>query len=483
MSRTDGASAAVAERPGQSYYVPGVRIHMLADTIQPQGETGEPLSSDVLGDLVRAEVTRVNTGASQYSLTFNNWFLATGSDRPHHTDTPGRGATREAIDMTVVAGTGEPKNVPFWPRFKYNDFALLQFGKRLRIDMRYVPEPTAKLQTAGEEDGESSWTPMVAGAITDVGFTFASSQGAQLTVSGEDDLGPLKDKQEKRVPMNRRAELSIVRQALDAAGYTVSLAPPLVDYERFVTDDGQGIHEALAAGQSPLEFIQKLAERLDFEVFLEFAELTPSAPLLFHFEPYRGRAVPNEKLRGIFRLDRERNLLDFNPTIKVVDQYSAVEVKGRHRDPLLAREVKGAATHTILSDELHRDKALDGALKSGPEVRHRFFGQRENRFTIQNQSNLDEVRADWFAKAVIRKKARELFTIEATTLGVPRIRPGSHVEIRGMRAPFDGFYYITKTVHTFGVDGYRTKITASRPGMELAPYGPTDEDRKKGGLV
>jgi len=145
-------------------------------------------------------------------------------------------------------------------------------------------------------------------------------------------------------------------------------------------------------------------------------------------------------------------------------------VKGRHRDPLLAKEVTGKATHTILSDELHVDPGLDGTLKSGPEVREQFFNGRANKFTAPNGSNLDEVRADWAAKAIIRKKGRELFTIDATTIGVPRIRPGNHVEIRGMRAPFDGFYYITKTVHTFGSDGYRTKITAARPGMELSPY-------------
>src|SRR5207253_7616545 len=136
-----------------------------------------------------------------------------------------------------------------------------------------------------------------------------------------------------------------------------------------------------------------------------------------------------------------------------------VAVKGRHRDPLLAKEVNGKATHTILGDELHVDPALDGTVKSGPEVREQFFGGRANKFTAPNGSNLDEVRADWAAKAIIRKKARELFTIDATTVGVPRIRPGNHVEIRGMRPPFDGFYYITRTVHTFGTDGYRTKIT------------------------
>ena len=39
-----------------------------------------------------------------------------------------------------------------------------------------------------------------------------------------------------------------------------------------------------------------------------------------------------------------------------------------------------------------------------------------------------------------------------------------------MRPPFDGYYYVTQTVTTFGSDGLRTRLTACRPGMELPPY-------------
>jgi hypothetical protein len=39
-----------------------------------------------------------------------------------------------------------------------------------------------------------------------------------------------------------------------------------------------------------------------------------------------------------------------------------------------------------------------------------------------------------------------------------------------MRPPFDGFYYVTKTTHTYGADGMRTKFSARRPGMVLPPY-------------
>jgi hypothetical protein len=263
------------------------------------------------------------------------------------------------------------------------------------------------------------------------------------------------------------------------------MASPKVDYPQFVTDDAHGIQEAVQAGQSWLDLINKLAERLDFEVFAEFTERAGSQmpfppPLEFHFEPYRGRAPFDPLQRALYRLDRERNLLDFSPTIKVGDQYSVAEVRGRHRDPLLANEVLGTATHEIVNDELQSDPALDGPLQTGPQVRGFFFPGRESRFSVPNQTNIDQTRADANAEAVIRKKARELFSIEVTAVGDSRMRPGRYVEIRGMRPPFDGFYYITKAVHSYGTDGLRTKLSACRPGMELPNGGRFFEPRQAG---
>jgi uncharacterized protein len=450
-------AAAGPHRHGTRFFAPEVRVSKLSPTLKDAGEVGQELAPDVLGDLMRAEVSRVNSGISTYTLTFNNWLLTAAEGRGEQGNDAGKGTQAEL----------EAKGKVPWPRFKYNDLAVLRFGDRLRIDMRYVPESAGAAPDGGHT--RLDWTPMVSGPITDIQFSFAGGQGAQLTVSGEDDLSALKDKVEKWVPTKGRpAELSTVKQALKQANFPLApSAHPLVDYPEFVTQDGHGVQETLA-GQSVLEFITKLAERLDFEVFLEFANTNdPASPLGFHFEPYRGRAKPIEELRSVFRLDRERNLLDFNPTIKVGDQYSTVVVKGRHRDPLQAREVKGEGGPADISDELHIDDKVDEPLASGPQVRAAFFGKRENKYVLPNQPNLDDERASWAAKAVLRKKARELFNIEATTVGVPLLRPGHHVEIRGMRVPFDGYYYVTKTIHTFGADGYRTKISASRPGMQL----------------
>ena len=442
---TGVAPAPIARRPGQFYFTPGVRIRRLGDTLQTSGEAGSDLPGHVMADLLSAQVTLVNTGLSTYTLTFNNTVLTTARDR---------------------AELGGAAAGP-WPRYKYNDFDLLRFGYRLRVDFRYWPDAPedADRKTAASQ----AWVPMVSGPITDMRFTFVENEGARLVVTGEDDLQPLKEKSERRVPFNRLGELSMVKKALGQTGFAGGrIASPLVDYPSFAESDDQGLNDALQAGQSYLEFIQKLADRLDFEVFLEFSDLgDPDSALEFHFEPYRGRSKPEAS--DLYTLERDKNLIAFTPTLSVAGQYTDVEVRGRHRDPQEPTEVLGKATVAALDEELHTG-SQDKRLATASAVREFFFRGRKNKAGPPNVPNLDQARADWMALGLLRKKARELLTVSGTTVGLPRLRPGRHIEIRGMQAPFDGFYYLTRTVHSYDAKGLLTQFTASRPGMALPPY-------------
>src|SRR5581483_6741568 len=77
----------------------------------------------------------------------------------------------------------------------------------------------------------------------------------------------------------------------------------------------------------------------------------------------------------------------------------------------------------------------------------------------------------------MRRQARQSFTIDAETLGSPRLRPGKWVEIRGLGPPFDGFFYVTRAIHTLNEQGYRTRISGERAGMPIppAPAGSTSQ--------
>lgn len=445
------STAPVAARPGTTYFAPQARIRRLSSTLQAAPEAGEELPV-LAADVLHISVTRVHSGTSQYSLTLNNWFDDLPQRRP--------------------AGNGQRSRVepqengrPVWPRFKYNTLQSLRFGDRLRIDMRYCGELPGSLDRAAL--GAHAWVPMIAGPVTDMRFTFAEAEGSRVTISGEDDLSRLKDKSQGKAEFSRLSERSIVERVLHRCSYPLPMAAPLLEWPPFAVDDSRGLSETLQGGQSALDFLNKLADRLDFEVFVEFdrfdIESDPAA-VTFHFEPARSLVHPDSMPGNTFLLQRERQLIDFTPTIKVIDQYSEIVVKGRHRDRNRPERVEQLAGSDAVQPELHT-AAGDPPLLSGPAIRAEFFPNRPNRAEIPNQSNVDSERAQRLADALIRRKARELLTIEATTIGLPRLRPGQHVEIRGFRAPFDGFYYVTKTIHTYGADGFRTRIFARRPGM------------------
>ena len=451
---TGVAVAPVARQPGRFYFAPGIRIRKLGRTLQAGGEAGSDLPGHIMADLVSAEVTLVNTGLSTYTLTLNNTILTTPHDRAD--------AATSDDDGGSSGSAAQP-----WPRYKYNAFDLLTFGDRLRIDLRYWPD--APEDEDPKQRASQDWVPMVCGPITDMRFTFAA-EGARIVVSGEDDLQPLKDKAPRRMPMSQLGEVAMVRRVLSEAGYPITeIADPRVPYPSFADESSNGLNAVLQKDQSFYDFIQSLCDRLDFEMFLEFEDMgNADSAVEFHFEPYRGRSTPDSN--DLYTLERDRNLIAFTPTLSVAGQFTDVEVRGRHRDPQQPIEVRGTAAVDELADELHIDPAQDGDLATAREVRRFFFPNQKNPKGPTNVSNLDQTRADWYALGVLRKKARELMAVSATSIGLPRLRPGRHVEIRGMRAPFDGYYYITRTVHSFNSKGLQTQFDASRPGMELPPY-------------
>jgi hypothetical protein len=443
-----------------TYFVQGFRVTKLPPIVNDTSQPGTQLPDGIIGDVVQAEVTRVCTGASQYSFTLNNYIAAPlGSV----------GATSNA-PASLVGG-----NQPSWPPYKYNDFSLIAFGDRLRIDMQDYRDPSTerKLHNTAATF-ENQWVPMVAGPVTDMKFEFSSGSGARLTVSGEDDLSELKDHLGTRKPLGPAPEMQLVQTVLGLAGYPLQPVAPQVQLPGFATSGTPGVTETLGDSQSYLDFLQKIADRLDCEIFLEFSDLTiATSALQLHFEPARSRITPEQSAGDVFILNRDRNIIEFSPSIKVVDQPSTATVQGRNRDRNNPGQVTGNADPSKLIDELHAYAATGApqALTSGPDVRAHFFLNRtDNPMKNANESNLDQARADTLAEAQFRRKAREFFTIDGTTIGLPRLRPGNFILITGMRPPFDGYYYVTKTVHTYGAEGMRTKFSARRPGMVMPPY-------------
>jgi hypothetical protein len=460
-----GGSAPVAARPGQTYFVPGVRVMRLGQ-LHPGSDKGDAkLIEEILPDILSVSVTRPCTGAAQFCIVLNNWYDTLPADRA-----AGFGAREGATGDTTT-----------WPRFKYNDFKVLDFAMRLRIDMRYFPDPEKTLSQT-EKDAQA-WVPMISGPITDMRFTFTDREGARLEVCGEDDLCMLKNKNPKKHDYWAVSEVNVIKDVLKNANYPLqTIAPPCKPWPTFTESTGKALAEAHFEGQSYLDYLKKFAERWDFEVFIEHVSLDdPDSGVEFHFEPCRCRCrpAPDGVLKEIYLLERGKNLVEFNPTFHVVDQYTSVTVTGHDHSWKNPAMVSGTCPDPPppeppaewkgpdpLADELHIDPAKnDEPLTSGPEWRRLKFGLNPN--TEPNQRGLDKERATVMADASYRKRARQFLKIKCVTVGLPRLRAGRYVEIRGMNPPFDGFYYVEESTHTYGNDGLRTHFTARRPG---APF-------------
>lgn len=464
-----GASP-VAARPGQTYFVPGVRIMRLSKIPHPGPDIEAEEIVELRQDIIAVSVTRPCTGAAQYCITLNNWFDSLPRDRAK-----GFGPREER-----EPGTANPA----WPRFKYNDFTVLDFGMRLRIDMRYFPDAEKTLSTTDQQ--AQGWVPMVSGPISDIRFTFSDRDGARLEVCGEDDLCLLKNKNPRKCDYWARPEKEIIEDVLRRANFPFPLAKKAIPWPQFTESTSKALAEAHFEGQSYLEYLMKFAERWDFEVFLEFVSLDdPNSGLEFHFEPCRCRTPPDKTLREVYIVERGKNLIEFNPELRVVDQWTSVTFCGHDhnwQNPAMISATTPSSPNPLppppspppspdpLADELHTDAARgDEPLVSGPEWRRRKFGL--NPHTEINQRGIDAERAQVMSDALYRRRAREFLKVGTVTVGLPRLRAGRHVEYRGMRAPFDGFYYVEKSEHTYGDDGLRTHFTARRPGM---PFRPKD---------
>jgi hypothetical protein len=397
-------------RPGTQFYAPQARL---------VSESGQPILIDgqsISPDLISARITQVNTGISQVELVLNN--------------------QRHDRNNRLV-----------WPSWKYNGLDPVSFGNRIRIDLRY---------------GSEGWTPMMLARITDVVFAFPPTAGATVTLKGEDLLSLLKAQPENDVAYSQKTEIQMVEEELRASGSGLTLAGR---NSPFSAPLASLTHEKARTYQ---QFIESMAERMDFELFVDFDNPDPmqgdgARPVKLHFEEARSR-----RLDKYVSLQWGRDIVEFKPSFKVwdvlTDAVSSGTQPGRRE-----RYSEAVTMAQALDGELHAAPGGAPAPITAAVARERAF-RAENRPEANSETiavaNLDQARGRVQAMAKLRTSARQFLTADITTIGFTRLRPGIHVELRDLYAPFDGIYYVTQAIHTLSAEmGYITRLSVRRPGM------------------
>ena len=153
-----------------------------------------------------------------------------------------------------------------FPPWKYNSLAQIKFGQRLRLDIRY---------------GGDAWHKMILARVTDLQFGFPSERRGPAHRRRRGHPEPPQDQagQGEAVP-DRKEDFIVQRRARRSKAKDLGLgftgasrsairsrarSSPWPELDAAALDHAQ-------QGDEYLQFLQGIAERMDFELFVDFTE-------------------------------------------------------------------------------------------------------------------------------------------------------------------------------------------------------------------
>lgn len=191
-----------------------------------------------------------------------------------------------------------------------------------------------------------------------------------------------------------------------------------------------------------IDFLWKRARTNGYVVLVQ--EETPEHPRRLYFGP----SLDAED-RVTYTLAWGTSLIDFKPTLTTANQFKSVTVRGWDR----ARQQPITATVDFGDPELRRLNRNLHELIVQCDPREEF---------VVDKPVYTEREAKRIARALLLDQHKRMVRATGTTVGLPRLRAGSKVEIRNIGSRLSGIYFVTETTHTLNGSGYTTRFQARR---------------------
>lgn len=306
--------------------------------------------------------------------------------------------------------------------FKYSDSKLFDLGNLVHVYMGYADD--LKL--------------MIAGIITKISPKFPESGPPTLSIHGEDNLVKLRDKKAGKgdVKYWTNKSDSEVAQAIAARNKIPIDVDPIATKRPIIVQ----------RNQDEASLLMELAARNDYDCYVHEDPKTKKDTLVFK-KPTDGRASTS---RNTYVFEWGKSLVSFTPTLTVNRQWSKVTVRGW--DPTTKSKIEYTATKADLEGK------KTGT--SGPAVVEDKLAKKEE--TVLDCPVQTQEEAKNLAIAMLRERAYEFATASGSSIGLPDMRPGDNVQIKGVGQRFSGDYYVSSCEHAIGNNGYATTFNVRR---------------------
>jgi hypothetical protein len=320
--------------------------------------------------------------------------------------------------------------------FKYSDANTFNPWQDVEVWMGYMRE------------GRDERRRMLIGEITSLVPDFPQSGPSTLTVRGLNLFHRFRTEQVTR-PFFAEKDTAVAERLIADIAESIRKRSPglrlLLDPEDANRNKAreQPIPYLLVNNQYPIVFLMERARRIGYELAIEEKPGGAGREVVFHYRP------TSDVKRTTYVLEWGKSLLSFKPKLQVANQVAEVTVRGwspRKKDKIeyTARRSDVAAEGIVSPADL---AVIEPSLAQKREV-------------VSDRPIQSDAEAKELAIKILRQVGQSLVEASGKTIGVPDLRAGVKVEIRGLGTRFSGTYVVTGTTHTIGEGGYTTDFTA-----------------------
>lgn len=361
----------------------------------------EELKRVVMQDILSVTYTDSLTNVDSFDMTVNNW-----------------DAAATTLDQTA---------------FKYSDKSTFNPWKDVELQMGYY------------RNGKSELRTMLIGEITTLSPNFPAGGASTLQVRGVNLFHRFRTKQETK-PFFNKKDSDIAKELVNNIATELRKKSPQLklkldeaDYARNIKTE-KAIPYLLMNNQFPIRFLMERARDLGYELTMEESSQGTNREVIFHYRP------SSDVNRPTYILEWGRSLISFQPTLQVANQVAELTVRGW--DPQTKKAIKVTVKRSDIKGIVTPSDL--GVTESDLSKKLEIVVDRP----IQN-----EAEAKLLATNRLKQIGEVLVEAKGKTIGVPDLRSGSKVEIRGLGTRFSGMYLVTSTTHSIGDGGYTTDFT------------------------
>jgi len=301
-------------------------------------------------------------------------------------------------------------NLEFEPKHK----GLFSLGNQVEIYIGY----------AQNSDKESNL--LFVGLITNVNWNFEQGNYLDISVEGE-DFSFLLMKHKHKGSFKEKSSSDIVQTLVDTY-YKNFLSKTKIDTTKIVHDKYE--HKET----SDYLFMQKLAKDIDYEFFID------KRKLVFQSSP--------KKQTSTLTLHYGQEILGFKPELNIGKEVSKVRVVSL----LISSDKK----QIIGEAELKREKDTC----SGNDIGIKTLQRKLESVTYEIRKpvhSIEEAKKE--AEALLQKFSLNYLKAEIKSIGIPELKPGITISLKGLGNRFSCSYYVEKVVHRISDQGYESTIS------------------------